>query len=420
MPRKAVRQSNAVGVLTGLAGTGGGGAGPGAARHTGAAASNDTSAAPIRCVVRHRRRAVEKRLRDGRDALAAMGRDRVRRAAITAGRLCMVISRTPLRISFAGGGSDLPAYYEREIGAVVSAAITQYIYITVNPKFDRRIRASYSQTEIVDRVEDLRHELIREALRLTGIDGAIEITSVSDIPSRGTGLGSSSSYTVGLLNALHAHLGHPADPEQLAREACEIEIGCCGHPIGKQDQYSAAYGGITYFSFLPDGQVTVEPIRCDLAAQRRLERSLLLLYTGQTRRAETILEEQARNSRHDELTRQRLRRMVTLAGELREALQRGAIDGFGEVLHANWMEKRHLASGITTALLDQWYDTARAHGAVGGKILGAGGGGFLLLCAPPQHHSAICSALPALRPVPFRFDARGSRRLPIDDDGAAP
>jgi D-glycero-alpha-D-manno-heptose-7-phosphate kinase len=329
----------------------------------------------------------------------------------------MIISRTPLRISFVGGGSDLPAFYEREPGAVVSTTINRYVYITVNPKFDRRIRASYSQTETVDRVDDLKHELIRESLRITGIDGAIEITSISDIPSRGTGLGSSSAYTVGLLNALYAHTGRLAGAERLASEACAIEIDRCGRPIGKQDQYSAAYGGLKYLTFNPDGTVFVEQILCGKAARRQLESSLLLFYTGQTRRAESILEEQSRNSADHDATRAALRRMVELAGELRDALNRSDIGGFGEVLHANWAHKRHLASGISTPTLDGWYDTARAHGAVGGKVLGAGGGGFLLLCAPAARHPEICAALPALRRVPFHFEAQGSRLIYVEENG---
>jgi D-glycero-alpha-D-manno-heptose-7-phosphate kinase len=330
----------------------------------------------------------------------------------------MIISRTPLRISFVGGGSDLPAFSAREAGAVVSTTISRYIYITVNPKFDRRIRASYSQTETVDHVDDLKHELIRESLKMTGISGAIEITSISDIPSRGTGLGSSSGYTVGLLNALHAYAGRLAGAERLAREACAIEIDRCGRPIGKQDQYSTAYGGLKHFGFLPDGTVTVEPILCAAETKRRLERSLLLLYTGQTRQAATILEEQSRNTLNNDSIRTSLRRMVGLADQLRDALNRGEIDGVGDVLHANWMAKRHLASGISTPRLDELYDTARATGAIGGKILGAGGGGFLLLCAPPERHAAICAALHDLRPVPFRFEPQGSRLIFIEEHQA--
>lgn len=329
----------------------------------------------------------------------------------------MIISRTPLRISFVGGGSDLPAFYEREPGAVVSTTINRYVYITVNRKFDRRIRASYSQTESVDRVADLKHELIRESLRVTGIDGAIEITSISDIPSRGTGLGSSSAYTVGLLNALYAHTGRLAGAERLAREACAIEIERCARPIGKQDQYSAAYGGLKHLAFNPDGTVFVDQILCEAATRRRLESHLLMLYTGQTRRAETILAEQSRNSADSDTTRSSLRHMVTLAGQLRDALNRSDLDGFGEVLHANWEEKRHLARGISTPTLDEWYETARGHGAIGGKVLGAGGGGFLLLYAPPDRHAEICAALPTLRRIPFSFEPQGSRLIYVEENG---
>src|SRR5664280_1298428 len=195
----------------------------------------------------------------------------------------MIISRTPLRVSFAGGGSDLPAFYQHEPGAVLSTTIDKYIYITVNRKFDRRIRASYSVTEIVDTVGELKHELIREGLRLVGLDGGIEITSISDVPSEGTGLGSSSTYTVGLLNALYAYKGQHVDAERLGREACRIEIDICGKPIGKQDQYIAAYGGMQFIQFNPDGSVFVDPVVCLPETKKRLQERLLLLYTGMVR-----------------------------------------------------------------------------------------------------------------------------------------
>lgn len=332
----------------------------------------------------------------------------------------MIISRTPLRISFAGGGSDLPAFHEQEIGAVVSTTISKYVYITVNAKFDRRIRASYSRTEIVDRVDEIQHELIRAALTVTGVDGAIEITSISDIPSRGTGLGSSSTYTVGLLNALYAYRHHLAGAERLAREACEIEIDRCGKPIGKQDQYIAAYGGMKYLTFHPDGTVHVDPILCAPATKQRLQQRLLLLYTGLTRSADEILPAQSENLRRDATKRAAVSRMVGLAQQLRDALNRNDLDSFGEVLHANWVEKRALASGVSTPVLDAWYETARARGAVGGKILGAGGGGFLLLYAPEERHDEICSALPALRRVGFRFEPQGSRLIYIEENGDTP
>jgi len=330
----------------------------------------------------------------------------------------VIISRTPLRISFAGGGSDLPAFYQHEPGAVVTTAISKYVYITVNPKFDRRIRASYSRTEMVDTVDDLAHDLIRESLKLTGIDGAIEIASISDIPSRGTGLGSSSTYTVGLLNAFYAYQGRLVGAERLAREACDIEIVRAGNVLGKQDQYIAAYGGFKYLRFEVDGSVNVTPILCAPETRRQLHERLLLLYTGQPRQAEEILVEQARNMT-DAHNRATVRRMAALADQMRDALNRNALDGFGEILHANWLEKRTLANGISTAAIDAAYEAARTYGAIGGKILGAGGGGFLLLYAPSDCHEAICRALPTLRPVPFHFEPHGSRLIYIEESGAA-
>lgn len=329
----------------------------------------------------------------------------------------MIISRTPLRISFVGGGSDLPAFYRQEPGAVVSTAIDKYIYITVNPKFDDKIRASYSRTEIVDGVDDLRHELIREALKMVRIERGIEITSISDIPSRGTGLGSSSTYTVGLLNALYAQRNYFAGSERLAREASIIEIERCDKPIGKQDQYIAAYGGLQFIQFNPDESVFVDPIVCEPETRERLQEGLLMLYTGLTRSADDILKEQSHNTQTDAEKRAGLRKMVSLAGQMREALLRNDLNGFGEVMHAGWTEKRELASGITKPCIDEWYDRARAHGAIGGKILGAGGGGFLLLYAPPERHAAICEELPDLRPIDFRFSPQGSKLIYVEENG---
>ena len=329
----------------------------------------------------------------------------------------MIITRTPLRISFAGGGSDLPAFYEQEAGAVVSTAIDKYIYITVNPKFDHKIRASYSVTEIVDTVAEVQHELIREALYLLNIQQGIEITSISDIPSQGTGLGSSSSYTVGLLNALYAYGDHMAGAERLAREACYIEIDRCGKPIGKQDQYIAAYGGLQYIRFNPDGSVFVDPIICSPAARRRLQQSLLLLYTGLTRRADDILNEQSRETRTNGDKQASLRQIVGLADQLCEALSRDEVDAMGEILHTGWTAKRKLASGISNGHIDAWYARARKAGAIGGKLLGAGGGGFLLIYADPARHDDICRALPELRPVPFQFCPQGSKIIYVEENG---
>ncbi len=329
----------------------------------------------------------------------------------------MIISRTPLRASFAGGGSDLPAFYRTSPGAVVSTAINKYIYITVNKKFDDKIRVSYSITEIVDEVDELEHELIRESLKLLDIDGGIEITSIADIPSQGTGLGSSSSYTVGLLNALYAYKGMHVGAERLAKEACEIEIQRCSKPIGKQDQYIAAYGGLQYIQFNPDETVFADPIIHKSDMRIELEKHLLLFYTGLTRSSDSILSEQADNTQQQEEKREALRKMVALAAELRDALSRNELESFGEILHVGWLEKQKLARNISTSVINDWYERAREHGAIGGKILGAGGGGFLLLYAPPEKHNNIIKALPELRRFPFKFEPQGSKIIYVEENG---
>jgi D-glycero-alpha-D-manno-heptose-7-phosphate kinase len=327
----------------------------------------------------------------------------------------MIISRTPLRISFAGGGSDLPAYYRHSPGAVVSTTIDKYIYITVNPKFDQMIRASYSHTEMVETVDELQHELIREALRLLGISGGSEITSISDIPSRGTGLGSSSSYTVGLLTALYAYQGRHAGADRLAREASRIEIELCDRVMGKHDQYAAAVGGLQFYQFNPDGTVFADPIICRPETRRCLNSRLLMLYTGLTRSAPDILEVQAANINSSQEKRKELGKMVALAHDLRDALQGDDLDAFGDVLHEGWERKRTLAAEITTPQIDDWYARARAAGAAGGKVLGAGGGGFLLIYAEEQHHPAILSAVPDLRPIDFSFEPQGSKIIYVEE-----
>jgi D-glycero-alpha-D-manno-heptose-7-phosphate kinase len=262
--------------------------------------------------------------------------------------------------------------------------------------------------------------LIREALRWLGIRQSIEITSISDIPSQGTGLGSSSSYTVGLLNALYAYLGHMAGAERLAREACYIEMDRCGKTIGKQDQYIAAYGGLQYIRFNPDGSVFTDPVICSADTRKRLESRLLLLYTGMTRRADDILAEQTRETRLSQAKQASLRRMVNLADQLCEALGRDEIDAFGEILHTGWLEKRKLAPSISNDCIDAWYDRARQAGAIGGKLLGAGGGGFLLLYADPAHQADICRTLPELRPIPFHFCPQGSKVIYVEENGYKP
>lgn len=327
----------------------------------------------------------------------------------------MIISRTPLRVSFFGGGSDLPAFYEHQVGAVLSTAINKYIYITVNPKFDHKIRVSYSITEIVDKVSELKHELVREAMQKVGIPGGIEITSISDVHSNGTGLGSSSTYTVGLLNALYAHCGRFAGSERLAREACEIEIDHCGKPIGKQDQYIASYGGFQYIQFNPDGTVTVDPVICRSETKRNLQDRLLMFYTGITRSADTILHEQSRNTASSSDRRAVLGELVAMAGDVRNALCNDDLDSFGTLLHEGWLLKQKMASGISNPQIDSWYEAARRHGALGGKILGAGGGGFLLVYAHPDCHKAIRAALPEMEEMTYRFEPQGSKIIYIEE-----
>jgi len=322
-----------------------------------------------------------------------------------------------LRISFAGGGSDLAAFYHQEPGAVLSTSINKYIYINVNKKFDEKIRASYSVTEIVDSIDELKHELIREGLKMVVPPSGIEITSISDIPSQGTGLGSSSTYTVGLLNSLYAHMGQHVGAKRLAQEACEIEIERCGKPIGKQDQYIAAFGGLQFIHFNPDESVYIDPVICAPETKVRLQESLLMLYTGMTRSADKILQEQSLNTENDKENRNSLRRMTHMASDLRDALVANDLDGFGEILHAGWMEKKKLASGISNPQIDQWYSVAQEHGAIGGKVLGAGGGGFLLLFARPESFPEIMRALPELKPVPFKLEPQGSKIIYIEENG---
>ena len=321
----------------------------------------------------------------------------------------MIISKIPLRISFMGGGSDLPSFYKHESGCVVSTAIDKYIYITVNSKFDNRIRASYSITEIVDDITELKHDLIRESLRLVDIRNGIEITSISDIPSDGSGMGSSSSYTVGLLNALYAHKGIHIPPKRLASEACHVEINMCKKPIGKQDQYIAAYGGLNKIEFYKNEDVVVNPIICNQNTKDNLQQRLLLFYTGTTRSANGILRQQQTNIENDPIIRNTMRSMVRMAHTMCESLQKNDLSCFGQMLHESWLMKKSLAPTISNDIIDDYYALARKSGAQGGKILGAGGGGFFLIYAEPEQHPAITKSLAALRHIPFRFESQGSR-----------
>ena len=321
----------------------------------------------------------------------------------------MIISRTPLRMSFVGGGSDLPVFCRKFGGAVVSTAIDQYVYITVNKKFDENIRVSYSKTEEARSVDRIKHPLVREAMKLAGLRGGVEITSVADIPARGSGLGSSSTFTVGLLHALHAHAGRHASAEQLAREACEIEIDRCGEPIGRQDQYAAAFGGLNFIRFNPDDSVVVEPIICQRETLRAVQEHILVFYTGITRSASAILQHQQAALAGERKKQNVTKKMVALAHDLRRDLQANRVAAFGEIIHEGWLLKKSLTKGISTDLIDDWYDKARRAGAVGGKLLGAGTGGFLMFYSPPDRHEAIAHALRDLRRMNFGFEPSGSR-----------
>ncbi|MGE0902413.1 MULTISPECIES: GHMP kinase [Dehalococcoides] len=320
----------------------------------------------------------------------------------------MIISRTPFRISFAGGGTDLKAFYSLKAGEVVSTAINKYMYITVNKRFDSTIRVSYSSTEIVNTVDEICHPIVREALKLTGISGGIEIVSIADIPA-GTGLGSSSTFTVGLLNALYAYQGKLLSAEELARQACRIEIDCLKEPIGKQDQYIAAYGGICYFRFEADEYVGVSPLPLKAELKANLNKSLLLFYTGSCRQAGSILAEQQSNTTRPSNFKN-LTCLTGLAASCRECLLDHALpEDMGNILHKGWLAKKNLSSGISNPYIDQCYQSALSAGAYGGKLLGAGGGGFLLVCAPPKSHDSVRRALSDLPQVDFEFEPEGSK-----------
>jgi len=324
----------------------------------------------------------------------------------------MIISRTPLRISFAGGGTDLSAFYKNQPGAVTSTAINKYLYVTINKKFDNRIRVSYSKTENVDHVDDLHHGLVREAMKLTGLDRGVEITTIADIPSRGTGLGSSSSLTVGLLNALYAYQGIMRSRQTLANEACQIEIDILGEPIGKQDQYIAAYGGIQYIQFNPDESVYVDPVICSPKTKLALEKHMLLFYTGITRKASKILTKQIKNTGKKS---ENLKKMKELSEKVRDSICKNKVNDVGKYLHRGWLYKKELANGISNPIIDEYYEKALSVGALGGKILGAGGGGFLLIFCELKNQERVKMALKELPVVPIKLEPQGSKIIYVED-----
>jgi D-glycero-alpha-D-manno-heptose-7-phosphate kinase len=321
----------------------------------------------------------------------------------------MIISRTPLRMSFVGGGSDLPGFYREFGGAVLSTSINKYIYVNVNQKFDQGIRIAYSKTEEVVNVTEIEHKLVRECLKFLELSGGLEITTIADIPSKGTGLGSSSSFTIALLHALNAYQGKYISNEQLAKDCCKIEIDFCREPIGKQDQFAAALGGFNLLEFKSNEKVIVTPVIASADIIKNIESNLLLLYTGITRSASELLLKQSQGLKNNKQKKINLQRMVDLVYILYKEIQNSNITAFGEIMHENWQLKKSLEDNISNTQIDLWYDIARKNGAIGGKILGAGAGGFLLLYAPKDKHNAICESLKELKQIDFSFENEGSK-----------
>ena len=319
----------------------------------------------------------------------------------------MIITQTPLRIGLLGGGTDLPDYYREHGGRVLNCAIDKYIYVIVKQRFDDDIYVNYSKKEIVSRVEDLEHELVREAMWMTGVMNGVEITTLADIPSAGgSGLGSSSAVTVGLLHALFAYRGRQVTAEELADRACAIEIDRCGKPIGKQDQYIAAYGGIRDIRFGPGDQVMADDLDLPLVIRRDLQRHIMLFYTGVTRSANSILAEQTANIK---TSSDQLDLLCDLAGIATDRLRSGDVEAVGEAMRKGWEAKRQLATGISNAQVDGAVDRALGAGAIGAKLTGAGGGGFLLVMCPVERQRAVRESLADMRELPVKLDRLGSR-----------
>jgi D-glycero-alpha-D-manno-heptose-7-phosphate kinase len=321
----------------------------------------------------------------------------------------MIVSCAPFRVSFAGGGSDIASFYKRSPGAVLSCAITRYSFIMIHPYFNSgRIHLKYSRTELVDKREDIQHPILRESLDLTEVKGGVEIASIADIPS-GTGLGSSSAFSVALLHGLYAYQNRFVSKEKLAQEACHIEIDRLGEPIGKQDQYASAYGGFNLIEFNSNGSVVVHPLNLPTALIAELEANLMLFYTGDQRSASAVLADQNQNVASDQKKFETLQKMVELAYELRDKLAASDLIGFAEGLHRGWLMKQSLSTRISTSLIDQMYEKAIAAGALGGKLAGAGGGGFLVLFCPREKQAAVREALAGYQEMPFRIDWTGTR-----------
>lgn len=324
----------------------------------------------------------------------------------------MIIARSPLRITLGGGGTDLPSYYRDHEGFVISAAIDKYVFVTVMRPFTPGIFLKYSSLEHVDKVDDIQHAILREAIRMMNFrTPQIEITTLADIPS-GTGLGSSGSFTTALLKALYAHRRKLLVPGELAELACEIEINRLHEPIGKQDQYIAAYGGVTCFQFHSDGAVDVVPLQIDMDTMYDLEDNLLLFFTGFSRSAGVILKDQdARTQKSDPEMIQNLHYVKELGCRSQKALESGRTAEFGEIMHEHWLHKRRRSSGMSNPQIDEWYELGLKNGAIGGKLVGAGGGGFIMFYAENRKLLRQAMASAGLEEVRFRFDFEGTKVL---------
>lgn len=321
----------------------------------------------------------------------------------------MIITRSPLRISLGGGGTDLPSYYREHAGFVLSAAIDKYVYITLHDTFEQQFIIKYSKTELVQAVDEIKHPIVREALKLVPVAVPhLEVVSMSDIPA-GTGLGSSGSFTVALLRALHAHNRGSITRQQLAEDACHIEIDLLGEPVGKQDQYIASFGGITSFLFNPDGRVAVQPVSLCAETLYNLEDNLLLFFTGFTRSASAILAEQDNRTREgDSGMIDHLHQIKRLGYLSRTALETGDLRRFAAIMHEHWELKKQRSQSMTNSRIDEYYELARANGALGGKLIGAGGGGFLMFYTEDKTHLRRVMREAGLREVRVRFDFEGA------------
>ncbi len=322
----------------------------------------------------------------------------------------MIITRSPLRISLGGGGTDLPSYYREHTGFLIAAAIDKYVYLTLHQTFVPELIVKYSKLERVTAVDELEHPIIREAMRLVGVEApGLELTSMADIPA-GTGLGSSGSFTTALLKALHAHRKHLIHPEELAEQACHIELEKLGEPIGKQDQYIAAYGGLTCFQFLPDGRVQAWPLKISEETLFNLEDNLLLFFTGYSRSASKILKEQDDKSKGaDPAMIENLHFVKDLGRQSQRALEGGNLEEFARLMDVHWQRKKERSSGMSNAHINDWYDHAMQNGALGGKLIGAGGGGFLMFYAADKTRLRHAMREKGLTEVRFRFDFEGTK-----------